>query len=136
MQKRDDARIAGQGVPFNDKIHEWTDSTITPFQLAELNAHFKLRLQGNPTTKLQVMRTTVIKDTFRVVNTKKYHNLDYTSKADFKALNQSTLKGNKKNHKGSTDYGTVHNSMLRLILYDPLIVKIMKKGFTLDDIIH
>eukprot|EP00961_Rhodomonas_salina_P265891 3594300-Rhodomonas_salina.1 len=27
VQKRDDARIAG--IPFNDKIHEWTDGTIT-----------------------------------------------------------------------------------------------------------
>eukprot|EP00961_Rhodomonas_salina_P124904 1683466-Rhodomonas_salina.1 len=51
VQKRDYARIAG--VPFNDKIHEWTDSTITPVQLVELNSHFKLRLQGNSTTKLQ-----------------------------------------------------------------------------------
>eukprot|EP00961_Rhodomonas_salina_P011883 159527-Rhodomonas_salina.1 len=62
IQKRDDARTAG--IPFNNKIQEWTDGTITPVQLADLDAHFKLRLQGNSTTKLQVMKTTVIKDTF------------------------------------------------------------------------
>eukprot|EP00961_Rhodomonas_salina_P088291 1187467-Rhodomonas_salina.1 len=53
VQKRDDARIAGVPLAFNEKIHEWTDCNITPVQLVELNTHFKLRLQGNSTTKLQ-----------------------------------------------------------------------------------
>eukprot|EP00961_Rhodomonas_salina_P133029 1790279-Rhodomonas_salina.1 len=96
------------------------------------------------------MRTKVIKDTFCIVDTKKYRNSDYTSEADFKALIQSTLEGNQLEitkffmdrlltatfPKGSTDYGAVNNCVLRLILYDPLITKIMKKGFTLDDIVH
>eukprot|EP00961_Rhodomonas_salina_P157509 2120926-Rhodomonas_salina.1 len=96
IQKRDDARAAG--IQFNDKIQELTDETIqvTPAQLAELDTHFKLRSQGNSITKLQVpvMRTTVIKDTLGVVDTKKYCNLDYTSEADFKDSIQSTLEGN------------------------------------------
>eukprot|EP00961_Rhodomonas_salina_P039128 525873-Rhodomonas_salina.1 len=96
------------------------------------------------------MRTTVIKDTFCVVDTKKYCNLDYTSEADFKVSIQSTLEGNQLEitkffvdrlgtatfPKGSTDDGTVHTRVLRSILYDPLITKIMKDGFTLDDIVH
>eukprot|EP00961_Rhodomonas_salina_P194798 2630555-Rhodomonas_salina.1 len=96
------------------------------------------------------MRTTVIKDTFGVVDTKKYCNLDYTSEADFKASIQSTLEGNQLEiikffidrlqtatfPKGSTDNGSVHNCVLRSILYDLLITKIMKKGFTPDDIVH
>eukprot|EP00961_Rhodomonas_salina_P134375 1807469-Rhodomonas_salina.1 len=148
VQKRDDTRAAG--IPFNDKISEWTDGTITPAQLAELDTHFKLRSQGNSITKLQVMRTTVIKDTFGVVDTKKYCNLDYMSEADFKASIQSTLEGNQLEitkffvdrlrtatfPKGTTDDGAVHNRVLRSILFDPLITKIMKKGFTPDDIVH
>eukprot|EP00961_Rhodomonas_salina_P231172 3122812-Rhodomonas_salina.1 len=96
------------------------------------------------------MRTTVIKDTFGVMDTKKYCNLDYTSEADFKASIQSTLEGNQLEimkffvdrlrtttfPKGTTDDGAVHNPVLRSILFDQLITKIMKKGFTLDDIVH
>eukprot|EP00961_Rhodomonas_salina_P157562 2121592-Rhodomonas_salina.1 len=147
IQKRDDARAAG--IQFNDKIPEWTDGTITPAQLAELDTHFKLRSQGNSITKLQVMQTTVIKDTFRVVDTKKYSNLDYTSEADFKASIQSTLEGNQLEitkffvdrlqtatfPNGTTNDCAVRNCILRLILFDLLITKIMKKGFMPDYIV-
>eukprot|EP00961_Rhodomonas_salina_P123791 1668309-Rhodomonas_salina.1 len=103
---------------------------MTPAELTELDNHFKLQLQGNSTTKLQVMRTTVIKDAFGVVNSKKYRNLDYASEADFKALREATFP------KGVTDDGAVHNSMLSSFLFDTLITKIMKKGFAPDDIVH
>eukprot|EP00961_Rhodomonas_salina_P274567 3709579-Rhodomonas_salina.1 len=70
------------------------------------------------------MKTTVIKDTFGIVDTKKYSNLDYTSEADFKASIQSTLEGHQLDIikffvdrlctatflKGSTDDCAVHNS--------------------------
>eukprot|EP00961_Rhodomonas_salina_P082241 1105872-Rhodomonas_salina.1 len=94
------------------------------------------------------MRTTVIKDTFGNVDTKKYSNLDYTSEADFKASIHSTLEGNQLEItkffvdrlqtasflKGTTDNSAVH--VLQLILFYPIVTKIMKKGFMPEDIVQ
>eukprot|EP00961_Rhodomonas_salina_P155106 2089465-Rhodomonas_salina.1 len=155
------AEAKKKGTPFNENINEWVLKPAVEegevddgvgLQKKEIEAiekHFKLQSQGNSIAKLSVMKTQVLMDTFKVVDSKKFKDLQYDTELDFKEAMQSALKENLLDiakfwidktrdvcfPKGKKENDLPHKQVLKALLFDPFITKILK-GFIPDNVVH
>eukprot|EP00961_Rhodomonas_salina_P163077 2196589-Rhodomonas_salina.1 len=104
-----------------------------------LKQYFGLRASGNVITRLSVMRSTVLKDTFGTADSEKFKSAAFKTEVAFQAAMTTTVEDHMLEvHKliinkwrdsafplGVKDDGAAHKEPLRALLYDPELTKIL-----------